>query len=207
MLVYRGVSSSYELRLWALINIRKTFMGRFHQNFRSKVLASRFFKQAAGFTLLELMAVVAIVAILAAIGIPAMNSLIESGKITTQRQIVADLIQLGRSEAVTRGVPVRLCPSSDGANCEASLSGGWLVTTVEGADSELIEVHQSTSNGVKLGGDFDAVEFQPSGNAVFDNGRDFTVCPEDATSTLSGKGVSLTLIGKPLNVDDIDCSS
>ncbi len=157
-----------------------------------------------GFTLLELMAVLAIAAILASIAIPSMQSLIDSSRISAQRDALAGAIKLARSEAVTRGLPVQLCASADGADCGGTLSDGWIVFENNNGAQTLIEVYQKSSDSLTLGGTFTGVTYQPSGMASAGGGTTFTVCP-DASSTLSGRGFSLTVVGSITYDNDISC--
>ena len=151
------------------------------------------FKSAQrGFTLLELMAVVAIVAILAAVAVPSMQSLIESSKIDAKRNQLAGAVKLARSEAVTRGLPVQLCPSSDGATCGGTLADGWIVLEDDAGTLTLIEAYQKSSNGLTLGGDFDGVTFQPSGRASTGGGTTFSITSDNITDST---GFELSVVG------------
>lgn len=97
------------------------------------------FRQQRGFTLVELMVVVALVAILAALATPSWNQLIVSNRI---RAAVNDWVlssYFARSEAVRLNVPVTVCPSSDGINCTATdYETGWIVKTQLPANAGLI---------------------------------------------------------------------
>lgn len=84
----------------------------------------------SGFTLVELMVVVAIAAILAALAVPSFRSFINSTRQSSAvMQLVSDL-NLGRSEAIKRNAHVLVCArNSDGTDCAASTNwqAGWLV--------------------------------------------------------------------------------
>lgn len=83
----------------------------------------------SGFTLVELMVVVAVIAILAAIATPSFNSFIISSRISTQVNDIVSAVNLARSEAVKRGNGVSICQSSNGATCGAGSdwATGWIV--------------------------------------------------------------------------------
>ncbi len=78
-----------------------------------------------GFTLVELMVTIAVLAILASIAVPGFQSIIQNNRATTMANELTTAVNLARSEAVKRGVEVSVCPTGgtwwDGAN------GGWSV--------------------------------------------------------------------------------
>lgn len=84
-----------------------------------------------GFTLVELIVTMVVAAIILSIAVPALQAVIQQNRIVTQvDQFVGDL-NFARSEAITRGGPVTVCKSADGATCTTSGSWeqGWIVFT------------------------------------------------------------------------------
>ena len=75
-----------------------------------------------GFTMIELMVAITVVAILSAIGIPALRNFTLQQRIGTTVQELQLDIALARSEAITRAASVSLCTSDNGMTCTAS---GW----------------------------------------------------------------------------------
>ena len=63
-----------------------------------------------GFTLTELLIVIAIVAVMAAIAFPNMSNWIASRRAASQAEQVANLLRFARSEAVRLNLPVYVCP-------------------------------------------------------------------------------------------------
>ena len=86
-------------------------------------------RHQTGFTLIELMVVVALVAILTMIAVPSFVSLIQSNRVSTEVNSFAGDLQYARSEAIRQGVPVSVCASSDSKSCLGTNSwqSGWIV--------------------------------------------------------------------------------
>ncbi len=98
-----------------------------------------------GFTLTELIVVIAIAGILLAVGIPSMRNLIVETRLTGHVNQFIAAAMLARSEAIKRGQPVKICRSvnaESGADaCVMTASGdydssdwgsGWIVIVPNG---------------------------------------------------------------------------
>lgn len=95
--------------------------------------------RARGWTVVELVTVLAVVVVLAAAAAPAFHDLIRSQRASaTSSAILAHLV-LARSEAIKRSGRVVLCKSSNGETCASSggWEQGWLVFHDLNGDAEL----------------------------------------------------------------------
>lgn len=79
-----------------------------------------------GFTLIELMVTITVLAVLLGIGIPSFRSMIENNRIAAASNDLVSALQLARSEAIKRGIPVVLCASSDQSSCSTATSPVWI---------------------------------------------------------------------------------
>jgi len=87
-----------------------------------------------GFTLVELMTTLMIVAILTTVAVPGFNTTIKNNRQITQANLLVSSISLARSEAVKHGRTAKLCVSSDQATAvpptctlETNWELGWIV--------------------------------------------------------------------------------
>jgi type IV fimbrial biogenesis protein FimT len=85
-------------------------------------------KREAGFTLVEMMTVAAIVAILLAIGVPSYKYITTSYRMSSEVNGLLGDLMYARGEAIKEGQGVTVCVSSTGTSCTAGAwQTGWLV--------------------------------------------------------------------------------
>ena len=83
----------------------------------------------AGFTLIELTTTVAVLAICAGVALPSLRSFLEQQRTLAAISSLTTHMSLARMTAISRNQRAVLCPSSDGASCEAGTdwSAGWML--------------------------------------------------------------------------------
>lgn len=130
-----------------------------------------------GFTLVELLVVLAVGSILLAIAVPGYGFLANTSRVAAVTNDLVSTLQLARSEAIKRGMRVTVCKTSNPANampiCDnaAGWHEGWLVFADGGnrgildAQDELIRIEQDHLNGTRItpSNFSDYVSFLPSG--------------------------------------------
>lgn len=83
--------------------------------------------KSRGFTLIELMITIAVMAILLSLALPSFQQTLRSNRVaTTTNELLASL-SLARSEAIRNTHGASLCPSADGTSCGTDWNAGWLV--------------------------------------------------------------------------------
>ncbi|WP_411850552.1 GspH/FimT family pseudopilin [Stenotrophomonas sp. LGBM10] len=83
-------------------------------------------RRSNGFTLVELMIAIAVVAILAAIAYPSFQSVLRSNRLATTSNEASGLIALARSEAIRNKRGGGVCGSATGTSCDGSWNKGML---------------------------------------------------------------------------------
>jgi len=86
-------------------------------------------KNTAGFTLLEVITVMGIVGILAAIAIPSFRYVTYSNRVASEVNALVGDLQYARTESIKQGIPITVCASADGATClgTATWDSGWII--------------------------------------------------------------------------------
>jgi len=121
----------------------------------------------SGFTLVEVMISVAVVAILLMIGIPSFRYVTNSNRIAAEINGLLGDMQYARAEAIKEGQPITVCVSSNGTSCANvnTWQNGWIV--LNAASNVILRVQKtfaSTDTFVATNG-VGAVTFNREGYA------------------------------------------
>lgn len=95
--------------------------------------------KSSGFTLVELLIVIVVVGIAAGIGLPSFTPMISKVRLDGEINALISGLNFARSEAQKRGLPVSVCPSTDGATCASGTSwtAGWIVLVTDSTNQVL----------------------------------------------------------------------
>lgn len=163
-----------------------------------------------GFTLLELMVVLAIAAILMAVAVPSFALLIQKNRLATQTNaFIADL-QFARAEAIKQGQTVTICASSDGSACLGTTAWGtgWIVfadpdNSKTRDTTKLVETvlrRQSTlaaSDTFTASNNVAAISYSRDGFALGLSGTITLAMRTNPSDTQTTRCVALSLVGRP----------
>ena len=148
-----------------------------------------------GFTLVELMITIAVLAIVMAIALPSFNDMTLGSKLRSQANDLVAGAVLARSEAIKRNQTVTLCASSDGATCTGTWANGWIVRSSGGA---VIQAHGAAPSGFLITSAQTSFTFQPTGVGVTPAPADPTFVFCRATPSVGGqeREVTITVTGR-----------
>ena len=95
---------------------------------RLAIWSSRGRPPSAGFSLIELMATLAVAAILLATAIPAFSNMMARNELAVANNAARGALMVAREAAVMRGQPVSLCAGEPATGCSSDWSSGqWIV--------------------------------------------------------------------------------
>jgi len=147
---------------------------------------------SSGFTLVELMIVLVVLAITVSLATPLMQNLLHSNRLRAESNRLMGAINLARSEAVMRNQIVSICPSQMAATgkpeCAGTYAGGWIVfanadkdRVVDSGEDQVLEVFEALPPGYRLTNRsatreaFEAINYLPDGSSH--SNRTLMLCP------------------------------
>lgn len=169
-------------------------------------------RKQTGFTIMELMIVVAIVGVLGAIALPGLKDWNRGANRSAATTEILGSLHLSRSEAVKRNLRVGMCPTSDatnpGAKCESTKDWavGWIVFVDadgdmdRGDDEEILGATDAINPAFTLittKGDA-ALDFRPNGRmetSTAETTVDFNLCDDGGPT--KGRAISVSNSGRP----------
>lgn len=86
-----------------------------------------FQRRVQGFSVIELMIAIAVVAILITVALPSFQQSLRSNRVSTASNELITSLSLARSEALRNPRGAVICSSQDGATCAGDWNDGWIV--------------------------------------------------------------------------------
>ncbi len=163
-----------------------------------------------GFTLIELMVVIAVVGILSAIALPNMSDFLVKMHVDNQVTEIQRLLLTARNMAINTGKNTTVCPLSNGV-CTTNWQNEISIFTNGANDNnkyetptdELVKVKEAIKTGDKLQYAHKSVTYSPAGRLVAPTVVSiFKYCPKDKTDI--SRGIDLSISGRSYISADID---
>jgi type IV fimbrial biogenesis protein FimT len=133
-------------------------------------------RRAGGFTLIEMMTSLAIIAIVGSIAVPTLRTMILNSRLTTVANDMLGSLMNARTEAVKRQSQVVLCATPDATAALPACSGngatGWVVfqdtngNWALDANETIIERRPGIDSSISVRADGSIIAFSPAGFAV-----------------------------------------
>jgi type IV fimbrial biogenesis protein FimT len=166
-----------------------------------------------GFTIIELMVVIAIIAILVAIAAPSFLQTIAQNSINSAAGTLSSDLNFARSEALKRGLSVGVCPTnSTYTSCEdiGEWKNGWIIfldrnanndrSTVDANQETLLRVQQPLAAELQITGaggtTIKTVRFNRSGSSTTRGLEVNSTKLSTQAQTESGRAVCVSITGR-----------
>jgi len=148
-------------------------------------------KRQAGFSLIEMMTVVAILIVLAGVGIPNMQEMLVNQRIkTTSSDLFASILR-ARSEAIKRNTDVTMSPN-------VNWNTGWTIPSPNAGEPALASF--TTRSSITVTGPATGITFTSAGRVKGATNPQFSVSSSKGTA----RCITIDLGGRP-NVQNKSC--
>lgn len=140
-------------------------------------------KPTLGLSLIEMMIVVALLAVMAQIALPTWHDFISKQRAQTLLYTLERAVQQTRNLAITHKTKAELCGSQDGQNCHKDWSSGWIIRlySPQSTQPQILHYQHLDSSDLQLqwSGFQPRIAYQANGLSAASNGR-FFLCRQQA---------------------------
>ena len=187
-------------------------------------------KKVSGFTLIEMMVVLAIAGIVLGIGIPKLSAFFQGSRMTANTNALVAAFQISKSEAVKRQGPVTVCRSANQTSCDLDGNNTWedgfivfydenanrvvdggtdiILRINEGAEGDDVTIRSNTNSNSKDYITFTSRGHPKDGNAL--QSATYVICDDrgiksvtvDGVPKTAARGVVLSVSGKVRSTRD-----
>ena len=160
-----------------------------------------------GFTLLELIIIIAILGLTMAYAVPGLRTMVSNNRISGSANDFIAAQQFAKAESASRINPVTLCKkNADGDACVTGddWSQGWIVfsdvdgnAAVDAGDTVLLN-HETLNPNITFGstaGVANSITYRPSGTTSVTSTEVLIICDERGYAD-SAKGILVTITGR-----------
>ena len=160
------------------------------------------------------MTTITVLAIVLAIAVPSFRDVIHRNQVSSASNELLASLAYARTEAITRGQLVSMCPSSTGTSCTsggAVLDPGWIVYTYPAGAASANKAYDASSILLRATAARTAVSIQSLGNAVITFGQQGQLKPSVPLSFVtcyrdSANGAGISSLAVPGNAMVVNAS-
>jgi len=168
------------------------------------------FRNNNGFTIVELMVSIAIVAILTAVALPSLNSFTIRMKVDNEISELHRLLLTARNAAINSEQNVTICPLGVGNVCTGGNNWGDEISVfidtnsnaIYEAGEELLKVKEAIDTSDDLEMPLASLTYTPSGQITINNSNLFIYCPSGYANY--SRGIQITALGRVYTTSDTD---
>ncbi len=166
-----------------------------------------------GFTLIELIVAMAVMVVFVTVAVPAFQTLTMNNRLITQNNTLISSLNLARSEAVKRVVPVTVCASTNKTSCNTSQwERGWIIFTdvngdrvVNSPPDEIVRVGNEVQGGdntlrAEVFTNTNWIQYNARGNV--NSAGTFVLC--DSRGNTEARGINIEITGRIRVASDDD---
>ncbi len=171
--------------------------------------SQKFKRNNLGFTLIELMVSISIIAILMVVALPNLSDYLIKSRVDNEISKLQRLILSARNTAINSGRNVTLCPLSSSNVCGSNWQGELSVfsnvsdnTKFNSSTEHLIKIREKISNNDTLTFSQTSLVYSPTGRLLSGKNSLFTYCPT-ANKKLA-RGINISLSGRIYASQDTD---
>ncbi|WP_153109058.1 GspH/FimT family pseudopilin [Propionivibrio limicola] len=161
-----------------------------------------------GFTLIEMLVTIAVLAIVLAIAAPSFSTIVKNSRLATETNDLMSDLALARTEAARRGRRVSLCISNNGTTCATSgsdWSGGRIIFSdvspygqIDSGDTILRVVPSASTKKITLTAsgfsELRYLQFRPNGASSSSTTGVIKICDDRAGSF--GREIEILITGR-----------
>ena len=170
-------------------------------------------KTQNGFTLIELMITISLLAVLITLGVPALQSTTRSNTVVAKSNSFLSAVRIARSEATKRRDSVIICASDTQTNCNNAngWSDGWVVFVDDGITAGVFDAGEDIITSyilptgftvARAAGGADQIIFSATGISDSTVDQFFDFCIANATN---GRNFVIERSGLISATDKLDC--
>lgn len=159
-----------------------------------------FRKIVRGFTLVELMVTIAVVAVISAIALPSMNEFLVQMRVDNQVSEMQRLLLTARNTAINTGKNTTICPLSNADTCADSTNWVGAVGVIN--EDGVVKQKSAITSGDKVVFSHKSIVYTPTGQTVSDTSGTMSFCPKGYAEY--NRGIDVAISGRVYSSFDTD---